>query len=457
MNDVAALQTRVNKLFASYPLEPSRLPYRTSKSNTGPSSVDIPFWSDATPIAPAVISSKVLERIATASRDLLDGIDILLHASASREYLTEISRFTPEERELCDERFRTDYLALARADLIVAGDRIGITELNSTSRFGGGIERDLLIRKLESLPTFRNTVTDLNLKNEPVFPRISDLISRLAAQQGTPGICIAAGHRLTEVPDSFLADVLSLELRSAGVPLVVAGLEELHIEHEQVRHLAFGPVGVIYRLFGPWGRSQPDPQHRLRCLRSASANGKVAVLDGFVGECRVTKLPLTLLSDKRWLELLPSDLAERIFDTVLWTRLLQDSRTDYEGTTVNLMSFAENNRHELVLKPGRGTGGIGLIVGAEVSQAEWESQLAWALHGREPWVVQKVMRPDVLNILQCDVAGNLRTVDHIVSYGAVLIDRHFAGLMRRNGNPDGLNLNTIQGSTNVPVYASESE
>jgi hypothetical protein len=454
MADISVLQRLVNDHFSAQLTDSFEPPHRKITGGGPGQNIEIPFWNHGMPVAPAVVDQDTIEHIAAASSDLVAGMDILLQIPAPRQYLTDISRFTPEELELCDNSLGTDYLGLARADVIISDGRIGITELNATSRFGYGIEYDLLVRRLEAIPPFAATVAALGLQSPAVFHRIREMIRRVAQAQSSPGVCIAVGHRIAEVAGFFLSDALRAELdASADFPVVVAGLEDLNIENGFMSHPDAGDIGVIYRLFGPWGRSAENPQHRLRQLIRASDEAKVAVLDGFVGECRVTKLPLTLLSDERWLSLLPAGLAERLPQSVLWTRLLQDSRTEYAGRTINLIPFVAMSRHELVLKPGRGTGGRGLVVGAETTQSEWESHLGWAMHARDPWVVQQVMWPDALDILRWDGARGSVT-SQIVSYGAVLIDRIFAGLIRRNGSGNQLNLNAVQGISTVPVYVA---
>ena len=82
---------------------------------------------------------------------------------------------------------------------------------------------------------------------------------------------------------------------------------------------------------------------------------------------------------------------------VLWTRIVGNRKTtlphDAEG---DLLEYARGNREQLVLKPNRGYGGKGVMLGAAVEQGEWESQLneaAGQMNDPEhSWVVQKATR-----------------------------------------------------------------
>jgi hypothetical protein len=73
-----------------------------------------------------------------------------------------------------------------------------------------------------------------------------------------------------------------------------------------------------------------------------------------------------------------------------WTRVIGDRRTTLpDGREGDLLELARRARETLVLKPDRGYGGEGVLVGAAVGQGEWERGLAAALADRDDtWVLQ---------------------------------------------------------------------
>lgn len=75
---------------------------------------------------------------------------------------------------------------------------------------------------------------------------------------------------------------------------------------------------------------------------------------------------------------------------VLWTRLLWERETtDPKARPVDLVRFIRRHREELVLKPNRAYGGVGVVFGHQVDQARWETELAKALNKPFTTVVQK--------------------------------------------------------------------
>ena len=100
-----------------------------------------------------------------------------------------------------------------------------------------------------------------------------------------------------------------------------------------------------------------------------------------------------------WEILSDPEIAGRYFDHeachcfqrhVLWTRVLSDRRTALPtGESGDLLEFARREHETLVLKPSRGYGGDGVLIGQTVGAAEeWERALDAALADPGLWVVQ---------------------------------------------------------------------
>jgi hypothetical protein len=77
---------------------------------------------------------------------------------------------------------------------------------------------------------------------------------------------------------------------------------------------------------------------------------------------------------------------------VPWTRVVADRATTLpEGRTDSLLEYARAAREQLVLKPDRGYGGAGIILGPAVSPADWESAIGHALADEQRWVLQQLV------------------------------------------------------------------
>jgi hypothetical protein len=76
---------------------------------------------------------------------------------------------------------------------------------------------------------------------------------------------------------------------------------------------------------------------------------------------------------------------------ILWTRILSDRRTTLpDGGSGSLLDYVHKEHETLVLKPNRGFGGHGVLIGHGITREEWDRALATALVDKERWVVQQL-------------------------------------------------------------------
>ena len=114
--------------------------------------------------------------------------------------------------------------------------------------------------------------------------------------------------------------------------------------------------------------------------------------------------------------------AQRCFQRhVLWTRVLSDRYTSLpSGETGDLLEFSRRGHETLVLKPSRGYGGDGVLIGHTVSAAEWERALDAALADGELWVVQSLAQIPVLEVPTLTADGTLapEMFYHVMGYAS---------------------------------------
>jgi hypothetical protein len=106
---------------------------------------------------------------------------------------------------------------------------------------------------------------------------------------------------------------------------------------------------------------------------------------------------------------------------VLWTRVVAQRRTLLpHGESGDLLEYARREREGLVLKPSRGYGGEGVMLGHTVKEAEWESALDAALADEELWVVQRLAQIPVVEVPTLGPDGVLRpeTFYHVMGFAS---------------------------------------
>jgi uncharacterized circularly permuted ATP-grasp superfamily protein len=116
-----------------------------------------------------------------------------------------------------------------------------------------------------------------------------------------------------------------------------------------------------------------------------------------------------VLTDPLLCEKYYSEEERRIFrHHVLWTRVVGHRNTSLpSGETGDLLEFARREREWLVLKPSRGYGGDGVLLGQTVGEGEWVSALDAALADEELWVVQRLAQIPVIEVPTLMAGGEL--------------------------------------------------
>jgi hypothetical protein len=131
-----------------------------------------------------------------------------------------------------------------------------------------------------------------------------------------------------------------------------------------------------------------------------------------------------------WEILTDPEIAGRYFDEasrrcfqrhVLWTRVLSDRVTSLPtGERGPLLEHARAARDTLVLKPSRGYGGEGVVIGQTLTDGEWDDALGAALTDTELWVVQTLAYIPVLEVPTLAADGALRPemYYHVMGYAS---------------------------------------
>lgn len=121
----------------------------------------------------------------------------------------------------------------------------------------------------------------------------------------------------------------------------------------------------------------------------------VFMTNSFSGKLLAKKASFALLSDERNSYLFDAAQQAAIAAHIPWTRRVAERKTQYQGREVDLLPFAVENRERLVLKPNDEYGGKGVVLGWEVTAAEWQTALRGAL--TTPSVLQERVDPIYLD------------------------------------------------------------
>jgi uncharacterized circularly permuted ATP-grasp superfamily protein len=283
--------------------------------------------------------------------------------------------------------------ALGRLDGFLAEDSSAcwFVESNLESPAGIGYDEAMVevFDQLEIMRAFRTTYQAVALPHRQGLQQVLLDTYRAWGGSGTPTIAIVdfkGAVTLSEfvyLRDRFVAE---------GIPTVIADPGELQYDGKRLYAnladlLSPIPIDLVYRrVLQHEFLAQHDLDHP---LVRAYTDHAVCVVNPFRTKPVHTKLIMALLSDEDGpaAGLLDAEERAAVAQYIPWTRQVLGGVTRYQGQQVPLLTFAQRNREQLVLKPNDDYGGQGVLLGWETDQATWDRALAAAQ--ATPFVIQE--------------------------------------------------------------------
>jgi hypothetical protein len=401
---------------------------------------------------PVLLPAAARDRMAATCAAFIDGVDALHRAYRDdRPGLTALLRRPAHLAAMWDALPADDWAVIARPDILVAGERTLLIDVNASSYAGLFPLHDMLVRAQGELADA--TGRPRPPSPPPTVPLLADLLrARTADPDGLVVLAYFAEENVDgRVWANWYYRMLAWELRRCGLQVQIATAEELAVSGDRVT-LRGRPVGLVYRFFPVPPPDTPEWTVMSRLVDAARAGG-VALFTDFRGELFAVKVVLALLSDERTRPLLPGPVADRLRTALPWTRLLEQRSTEADGHTVDLVSWVLAHRETTVLKPAGGSGGDRVHIGRECSGAEWAAAVDAALADPLPWLAQELVPPDLSEVETAEPDGSVTRQRLPVVYGAFLLDRRLVGAIGRHGvgGVGRLNINGHLGVIPTPV------
>ena len=133
-----------------------------------------------------------------------------------------------------------------------------------------------------------------------------------------------------------------------------------------------------------------------------------------------------------------------------WTRLIAERKTtDPEGKEADLVPFIRENRERLVLKPNRGYGGEGVVVGEKMSGSAWDEAVAAAAAKPGTWVAQEQVPISKAPVMLLGQRGFPKVEELYVTLGITATPRGVSFVGRCSAQPV---VNISQGGGLVPIF-----
>ena len=258
-----------------------------------------------------------------------------------------------------------------------------LTEYNAETPAGAGYG-DALAEIFLDLPVMHRFIREYEVRTLPTQHSVLRVLLDAYRQWGgvePPRIAILDWKG---VPTASEFAIFDAYFRSRGFACAIVDPRETELRGGELWHPG-GRITLIYKrvliseLIGREGLQHP--------VVEAVRNGTVCMVNPFRCKLLHKKASLAVLSDERNASWFSRSESAAIAAHVPWTRVVEERKTEYAGRPVDLISFVQQNRERLVLKPNDEYGGKGIVLGWRSSDADWEAAVATALV--DPFIVQE--------------------------------------------------------------------
>jgi uncharacterized circularly permuted ATP-grasp superfamily protein len=412
------------------------------------------FFGDrplCTVLRPRFLSPTQYATLRTLIAGLLRAFDKALVAALETPVLLDRFGLKDWERTLALEDPRMPASPVSRLDAFFdPGDgRPRFTEYNAETPAGSAYN-DALTELFLAIPAARPFLRSYALRPLPAAPNVLHaLLSTYAGWSGRRELPVIGILDWKDVPTYSEFVLYQRYFESMGVRCVIADVRDCELHGGRL--VAAGtPIDLIYKrvliheLIAEGGLDHPI----VRAVRT----GAVCMVNPF--RCKVLhkKASLAVLSDERNASLFEAEERRIIDGHIPWTRVVEERKTVFHGNPVDLVPWAAVNRERLVLKPNDDYGGAGIVLGWEVSDAEWSTALAKAV--AEPFIVQeRIGLPS--EIFPSYAEGQLHFAGRIVDTAPFVFGGAYAdGCLTRVSTATLVNVTAGGGST-VPTFVVE--
>lgn len=396
-------------------------------------------------LRPAFIDGSQAARVARVVGILADALERVL-----RDYLT----YPEVRKEIPFEPGTADLLALptgltrnvivARYDAFLGPDFLRFNEFNTDSPASMAWNEDQH-ELFSELPMMEHVKKRFSIAPERSAEHLVDALLGAYQDYGldTPPRVIIADW--DEVPTRAEFEVIKERFERRGIPATIADPRAIEMRNGLAVADGFA-ANLIYRRV-VWSELLPKLDE-CSGLVEALRGDTVCVANPLAAKIAGNKACMAYLSNPAHRNRFTAEQWETICNHVPWTAVLRHGIVQHEEKEVDPFDLAAKNREAFVIKPLNSYGGRGVMLGDQVTGADWEERLALVEGEPDGWCLQaRIQVPsEVFPWVTDDLGWEPRNVN-LNPY--VLGGRYSGSLTRLSKSPI---INVSAGGGMVPTF-----
>jgi len=341
-------------------------------------------------LRPHFVSEDDFRRVVDVCETVWSAIQKVKDAAIVDESILDDLGITQIERELIliDPGYRS-VSPTSRFDSFLTETAYSFVELNGESPAGIAYA-DAAYDIFSSLPVMKQFAESYHLRAlygrglmlEVLLDSYTEFLGRKPDR--TPHIAIVD---LPGMPTQKEFELFKEFFDGQGYPSQICSPQELEFSHGRLRTGEF-EIDIVYKrlLVNEYLPVMSEYPALLDAYRARA----ICMVNSFRSKLIHKKALFAVLTDGRRAHLFSREEQRAVQAHVPWTRILRMEKSDYHGKEIDLVSFVNDNRHRLVLKPNDDYGGHGITIGWNVDEIGWTEAMRLALAQGDYLVQERV-------------------------------------------------------------------
>ena len=218
---------------------------------------------------------------------------------------------------------------------------------------------------------------------------------------------------ITEFPS--LAEFYNRKFgRKVDMRIYMIDPRELYLKGDEVYYKKHR-IDIIYRDFELVELFKMGKGRHVKAIKTAFKRNQV--ISSIAGELD-HKSCWEVLRDERFSSVFNTLRSAGILRHIPWTKVIRDIRTDSpDGKNVELLNYIRKSKDSLVLKPNRGYGGYGIVVGRDTTRSHWDEMIDRGCAEFGKWVAQEYRKVSTKTFPALDSNGDIVFEEFYTVYG----------------------------------------
>ncbi len=189
---------------------------------------------------------------------------------------------------------------------------------------------------------------------------------------------------------------------------------ELYLKNDETYYKDH-EIDIIYRDFELIELFKMGKGKHINAIKNAFKKNQV--ISSIAGEID-HKSCWEVLRDKRFLKVFRTLRNAGILKHIPWTKIIRDIRTDSpDGKNVEMLNYIRKNKDSLILKPNRGYGGYGIVIGRDTSQPHCDEMIDRGCVEYGKWIAQEYRKVSTKTFPTLDESGEIIFEEFYTVYG----------------------------------------